>query len=139
MSMIKEFKAFAMRGNVVDMAVGIIIGAAFGRIVSSLVNDVMMPPIGALIGGVDFGNIGLTIKEATASSPAVTMKWGMFVNAAIDFLIVAFVIFIVVKAMNALKRKGEVPETPTTRACPECMMEIPIKARRCGHCSSVVA
>jgi large conductance mechanosensitive channel len=139
MSMIKEFKAFAMRGNVVDMAVGIIIGAAFGRIVSSLVNDVLMPPIGVLIGGVDFGNIALTVKEAAENSPAVLMKWGLFINSVIDFVIVAFVIFLVVKGMNALKRKGEVPEVPTTKACPECLMEIPINAKRCGHCSSVVA
>ncbi len=139
MSLVKEFKAFAMRGNVVDMAVGIIIGAAFGRIVSSLVNDVLMPPIGAMIGGVDFSAIALKVREATADSPAVVMKWGVFMNTIVDFVIVAFVIFLVVKAMNALQKKQAVPAEPTTKACPECLMDIPIRAKRCAHCSSVVA
>ncbi len=139
MSLVKEFKAFAMRGNVVDMAVGIIIGAAFGRIVSSLVNDVLMPPLGALIGGVDFSAIALTVKEASAASPAVVMKWGVFLNTIVDFVIVAFCIFLVVKAMNALQRRQAAPAAPTTKSCPECLMEIPIAARRCGHCSSTVA
>ena len=139
MSLVKEFKAFAMRGNVVDMAVGIIIGAAFGRIVSSLVNDVLMPPIGAIIGGVDFSSIALTVKEASGGAPPVVMKWGLFMNSTVDFLIVAFAIFLVVKAMNALQRHEAVPAAPTTKTCPECLMEIPIKAKRCAHCTSVVA
>ena len=105
MSMVKEFKAFAMRGNVVDMAVGIIIGAAFGKIVTSLVNDVLMPPIGVLLGGVDFSGIGITIKEAAGNTQAVTMKWGLFINTIIDFIIVAFVIFMVVKAILRSRRK----------------------------------
>lgn len=139
MSMIKEFKAFAMRGNVVDMAVGIIIGAAFGKIVSSLVNDVLMPPIGALLGGVDFSSIILTIKEASATGPGVAMKLGVFVNTIIDFVIVAFVIFMVIKAMNALKKKEEAPvQAPSTKACPECQMSIPINAKRCGYCTTVL-
>lgn len=139
MSLIKDFKAFAMRGNVVDMAVGIIIGVAFGKIVTSLVNDVLMPPIGMLIGGMDFSNIVLTLKEASGASPAVAMKWGLFINTIIDFVIVAFVIFIVVKAMTALQKRGATPPAPTTKSCPECLMDIPIKAKRCAHCTSVVA
>lgn len=107
MGFIKEFKAFAMRGNVMDMAVGIVIGAAFGKIVTSLVNDVIMPPIGMLLGGVDFSSLGVTLKAAAASSPAVVLKYGVFINAIIDFLIVAFAIFLVIKGMNALKRKQE--------------------------------
>ncbi len=107
MGFIKEFKAFAMRGNVMDMAVGIVIGAAFGKIVTSLVNDVIMPPIGMLLGGVDFSSLGVTLKAAGESSPAVVLKYGVFINAIIDFLIVAFAIFLVIKGMNALKRKQE--------------------------------
>lgn len=139
MSMIQEFKTFAMRGNVVDLAVGVIIGAAFGKIVSSLVSDVLMPPIGVLLGGVDFSNIVLTIKEATGTAPAVTMKWGVFINTMIDFVIVAFVVFMVVKGMNALMKKQPAPAAaPTEKQCPECMMVIPITAKRCGHCTAVL-
>lgn len=105
MSIVKEFKDFAVKGDAVDMAVGIVIGAAFGKIVNSLVNDVIMPPIGMLIGGVDFKNLVITMKEATATQPAVTLKYGMFVNNVIDFLIVAFAIFMVVRGINALKKK----------------------------------
>lgn len=107
MSMIKEFKAFAMRGNVVDMAVGIIIGGAFGKIVSSFVGDVIMPPIGLLLGGVDFSDLALTLKAAEGDQPAVMLKYGMFINTVIDFIIIAFAIFMVIKAMNTLKKKEE--------------------------------
>lgn len=107
MSMIKEFKAFAMRGNVVDMAVGIIIGGAFGKIVSSFVADVIMPPIGLLLGGVDFSNLALTLKAAEGDQPAVLLKYGMFINTVIDFIIIAFAIFMVIKAMNSMKKKEE--------------------------------
>jgi len=107
MKIIQEFKTFAMKGNVADMAVGIIIGAAFGKIVSSLVNDIIMPPIGLLVGGIDFGNLSITIKEAVDNSPAVIIKYGMFINTVIDFIIVAWAIFIVIKAMNSLKKKEE--------------------------------
>lgn len=107
MSMIKEFKAFAMRGNVVDMAVGIIIGGAFGKIVSSFVGDVIMPPIGLLLGGVDFSDLALTLKSAEGDQPAVMLKYGMFINTVIDFIIIAFAIFMVIKAMNTLKKKEE--------------------------------
>ncbi len=107
MSMMSEFKDFAMKGNVVDMAVGIVIGAAFGKIVTSLVNDVIMPPIGVLIGGVDFSDLALTIQEATATTPAVTINWGNTVQLLINFIIVAFAIFMVVKGMNKMKKKEE--------------------------------
>jgi len=139
MSMVQEFKTFVMRGNVVDLAVGVIIGAAFGKIVSSLVSDVLMPPIGVLLGGVDFSSIVLTIKSATATEPAVTMKWGVFINTVIDFVIVAFVVFLVVKGTNTLMMKKPAPAPqPTEKQCPECMMAIPISAKRCGHCTTVL-
>ena len=107
MGLVKEFKAFAMRGNVMDMAVGIVIGVAFGKIITSLVNDVIMPPIGLLMGGVDFSHLAVTLKAAAGSEPAVTLKYGMLINTVIDFLIVAFAIFLAIKGMNALKRKQE--------------------------------
>jgi large conductance mechanosensitive channel len=113
MGFAKEFKAFAMRGNVMDMAVGIVIGVAFGKIVTSLVNDIIMPPIGVLMGGVDFSHLAVTLKAAAGSEPAVALKYGAFLSTIIDFLIVAFAIFLVIKGMNALKRKKEeVPAAP---------------------------
>jgi len=119
MSMIKEFRDFAMKGNVVDMAVGVIIGSAFGKIVSSLVSDVLMPPIGLLMGGVDFSKLAFTLKEATLMETAVTIKYGLFVNTVIDFTIVAFVIFMVIKGMNSLKRKEvAAPATPPAPPAP---------------------
>jgi large conductance mechanosensitive channel len=135
MGMLKEFRDFAMKGNVVDMAVGIIIGAAFGKIVSSLVGDVIMPPIGLLLGNVDFSNLAVTLREATADSPAVTIRYGAFVNTVLDFVILAFAIFLVIKQMNRLKRPDPAA-MPTTKDCPHCQMSIPIKATRCGHCTS---
>lgn len=113
MSIIKEFKEFAMKGNVVDMAVGIIIGAAFGKIVTSVVGDVIMPPIGLLIGGVDFSDLAVVLKEATADAPAVTIAYGRFIQTILDFTIVAFAIFMVVKGINRLKRKEEAAPEPT--------------------------
>ena len=113
MSMIKEFKEFAMRGNVVDLAVGVIIGGAFGKIVSSFVADVIMPPIGLALGGVDFSSLAFTLKQATETTPAVLLNYGKFINTVIDFLIIAFAIFMVVKGMNSLKKKEvEVPAAP---------------------------
>jgi large conductance mechanosensitive channel len=139
MSLLKEFKSFAMRGNVVDMAVGIIIGAAFGKIISSLVSDILMPPIGVLIGGMDFSSLGITIKEAAVDHAAVVIKYGMFINILIDFLIVAFAMFMIIQGMNRLVKKPEpAPAIPTTKECPECMMVIPINAKRCGHCTAVL-
>jgi large conductance mechanosensitive channel len=147
--MLKEFKEFAVKGNVVDMAVGIVIGAAFGGIVTSLVNDVIMPPIGLLLGKVDFKNLYVVLKEGTTAAPyaslqaakdagAVTMNLGVFVNTLINFLIVAFAIFLVVKQINRLKREAPAPApaAPTTKKCPQCLMDVPIEAKRCAFCTS---
>jgi large conductance mechanosensitive channel len=138
MSVVKEFKEFAMRGNVLDLAIGIIIGGAFGKVVSSMVNDVLMPPIGVLIGGVDFSSFGLTLKDAVDKTPASVLKYGVFFNHIIDFTIVAFAVFLIVKAVNRMKRKAEVPVVPTTKACPECSMTIPLAAKRCGFCTTTL-
>ncbi len=129
MGMLKEFKDFAVKGNAIDMAVGIIIGAAFGKIVSSLVNDVIMPPIGTLIGGMDFSSLAIQLNEETA------INYGVFINAVLDFVIVAFAIFLVVRWINRLK-KAPPPADPTTKDCPACCSTIPIKATRCPHCTS---
>ncbi len=145
--MLKEFKEFAMRGNVVDMAVGIIIGAAFGKIISSLVSDVIMPPIGILMGGVDFSDIYINLSggdypslAAAKEAGAATMNIGVFVNTVIDFVIIAFAIFMVIRGMNKMKRKEEAaPAEPTTKECPQCLSVIPIKATRCAHCTSELA
>lgn len=146
--MFKEFKQFAMRGNVVDMAVGIIIGAAFGAIVKSLVDDVIMPPIGMILGNVDFSNLFVVLKEgAAAAGPyvsveaakragAVTLNYGLFINAVISFLIVAFAVFMLIRTMNRLKTAEEGPAEPTTRDCPRCLSAIPVKATRCPYCTS---
>ena len=146
--MFKEFKEFAMRGNVVDMAVGIIIGAAFGSIVKSLVADIIMPPIGLLLGNVDFSNLFAVIKQGTVAGTfatvaeaqkagAVTINYGMFMNTVISFLIVAFAVFLLVKGINSLKRQEEAPsEVPTTKECPHCFSEISIKATRCAFCAA---
>jgi large conductance mechanosensitive channel len=136
MGMVKEFKEFAMRGNVVDMAAGIIIGGAFGKIVSSLVNDVMMPPIGVLIGNVDFSNLSFTLREKTAEAGAVTIKYGVFINTVLDFVLVALAIFVVIKQMNRLKKKEVAPAVPTAKECPKCYSTISIKATRCPNCTS---
>ncbi len=139
MSILQEFKTFAMRGSVVDLAIGVIIGASFGKIVSSLVNDVLMPPIGYLLGGMDFSSLSLTLKQATTTAPAVAIKYGAFLNTVIDFMIVAWVIFLVVKGMNHLtKMRGTDAVEPTTRDCPECLMTIPVHAKRCGHCGTEI-
>ena len=123
MSMIKEFKDFAMRGNVIDMAVGIVIGGAFGKIISSLVQDVLMPPIGVLLGGVDFSKMGIVVKEATETTEAVVLKYGVFLNTVIEFLIIAFSIFMVVKAMNSLKKKEEAaPAAPPAPSKEEILL-----------------
>ncbi len=123
MSMIQEFKSFAMKGNVVDMAVGIIIGAAFGKIVTSLVTDVVMPPLGLLIGGVDFSALGVTIRQAAADSPAVVLKYGVFINTIVDFIIVALAIFLLVRGMNALRKKqAEAPAAPPAPSKQEVLL-----------------
>lgn len=135
MGLVKEFREFAVKGNAIDMAVGIIIGAAFGKIVSSLVNDVLMPPLGLLLGRMDFSNLAVTLYEKTATAPAVTLRYGLFINAIVDFVIVAFVVFMMVKQVNRLKREAP-PASPTTKECPFCLAQIPVKATRCGHCTS---
>lgn len=135
MGLIKEFREFAMRGNVVDMAVGIVIGGAFGKIVTSLVNDVVMPPIGAMLGHVDFSQIAITLQEKTAERDAVVIRVGSFINTVIDFVIVAFVIFMVIKQMNRMKRDAPAA-APTTKNCPYCQSVIPLAATRCPQCTS---
>lgn len=135
--MLKEFKVFAMRGNVVDMAVGIIIGTAFGKIITSLVNDIIMPPIGILLGNVDFSKLALTIKEKTAISGDVTINYGLFINSVVDFLIVAFTIFVVIRQLNKFTAKLSKNEV-VTKPCPRCCSTIPIKATRCPNCTSEI-
>ncbi|PKN11489.1 MAG: large conductance mechanosensitive channel protein MscL [Deltaproteobacteria bacterium HGW-Deltaproteobacteria-4] len=137
--MVKEFKEFAMRGNVVDMAVGIVIGGAFGKIVSSLVADVIMPPIGLILGNVDFSKLSIILREKTATAEAVSINYGLFVNTLLDFVIVAFAIFMVIKQMNRLKKKEEAaPVEVTTKECPKCLSTIALKATRCPHCTSEI-
>lgn len=134
MGMIQEFKEFAVKGNVLDMAVGIIIGTAFGKIVSSLVNDVIMPPIGLLLGKVDFSSLKIVLSEGESGA---SINYGLFINIVIDFIIVAFIMFLVVKQMNKLKRKEEPKAVDvTTKQCPFCLSTIPIKATRCAFCTS---
>lgn len=134
----KEFKEFAMRGNVIDMAVGIIIGAAFGRVVSSLVNDVMMPPIGFLLGKVDFSKLSITLHQKTADSAAVVIGYGSFINNIIDFLIVAFAMFLVIKQVNRFIH-SEKNTTPQTKECPYCCSVISVNAVRCPNCTSEIS
>jgi large conductance mechanosensitive channel len=134
--MLKEFRAFAMRGNVLDMAVGIIIGGAFGKIISSLVSDVLMPPIGAVVGNVDFSKLALTLRTPVGDAAPVTIRYGLFMNTIVDFLIVAFAIFLLIRQLNKFTAKPAPAAAPTTRDCPECLSPIPIKARKCAHCTS---
>ncbi len=149
--MLKEFKEFAMRGNVVDMAVGIIIGGAFATIVKSLVADVIMPPIGLLLGGVDFSDLFILLKEGSTAAPyatlaaaqeagAVVISYGVFINAVISFIIVAFAVFLLIRNINRLRREEEAPPAePTTQDCPFCFNSVSLKATRCPHCTSEIA
>jgi large conductance mechanosensitive channel len=142
--MLKEFRDFAMRGNVVDLAVGIVIGAAFGKIVTSFVNDILMPPLGLLLGEVDFSSLFINLSgkhydslaDARAAG-AATLNYGVFINTILDFLIVAFAVFLLVKQVNRLtKKSAEAPKVPTTRECPYCVSTIPVRATRCPNCTS---
>lgn len=136
MKVIEEFKQFAMKGNVVDMAVGVVIGGAFGKIVSSFLNDIVMPPLGMLTGGVDFSDKALTLKAGEGAAKAVTLNYGAFITNILDFVIVAAAVFAAIKAINVLKREQPAPPpTPTEKQCQECLLNIPIKAKRCGHCA----
>ena len=142
--MFKEFKEFALRGNVIDLAIGVIIGAAFGKIVTSLVNDILMPPIGLLLGNVDFSNLFINLSgqpygslEEAQAAGAATINYGLFINTVLDFIIVAFVIFLLVRQVNRMRREREAPPAePTTRECPYCLSTVPLKATRCPHCTS---
>lgn len=142
--MLKEFKEFALRGNVVDMAVGIIIGAAFGKLVSLLVSDVVMPPIGLLLGKVDFSNLYINLSGAEYASladakaaGAATINYGLFLNSVIDFVVVAFAVFLLVRQVNRLRRREEAaPPPPSTKECAYCLSAVPLKATRCPHCTS---
>lgn len=141
--MLKEFKEFAMRGSVLDLAVGVIIGAAFGKIVSSMVDDILMPPIGRILGKVDFSNLFINLSDksfdtlaAAKAAGAPTLNYGNFINTVINFLIVAFCIFLVVRSVNQWLPKPPAPVT--TKECPQCAMPIPIAAKKCGHCTSAV-
>jgi large conductance mechanosensitive channel len=135
---INEFKEFAVKGNVVDMAVGVIIGGAFGKIVTSLLNDVMMPPIGFLTGGVDFTDLKLPLKAAVLGGKGVTINYGTFITTVIDFVIVAFSVFLLVKGISSLKKEAPPPPpppAPTEKECPECLANVPLKAKRCRFCA----
>jgi len=147
---IKELRAFIMRGNVLDLAIAVIIGVAFGAIIKSLVDDIIMPPIGMLLGNVDFADLFIVLKEGTTPGPyasltaakdaaAVTLRYGVFINTVINFIIIALALFVVIKAANRATQKAPPPPAaPTTKECPQCAMQIPIKATRCGHCTSTV-
>jgi large conductance mechanosensitive channel len=142
--MLQEFKEFALRGNVVDLAIGIIIGGAFGQIVTSFVNDILMPPIGLLLGNVDFSNLFINLSggrfdslAAAQEAGAATINYGLFISSVIDFLIVAFAIFLLVRQINRMQRREEeAPAAPTTKECPYCLSTIPLEATRCPHCTS---
>jgi large conductance mechanosensitive channel len=142
-TVLKEFKVFAMRGNVMDLAVGVIIGVAFGKVVSSLVEDLIMPPIGLLLGRVNFSELFINLSgkpyetlAAAKVAGAPTVNYGIFLNSVINFLIVAFAVFLIVQLVNRWTKK---PEAPTTKDCPQCAMTIPLAAKRCGHCTTQLA
>lgn len=142
--MLKEFKEFAMRGNVLDMAVGIVIGVSFGKIVTSFVSDILMPPIGLLMGKFDFSNLFINLSgqeyaslAAAKAAGAPTINYGLFLNTIIDFVIVAFAIFFMIKQINRLNRKPAAAD-PTTKACPECCSTVPLAAKRCPHCTAPI-
>lgn len=139
--MIREFKEFAMRGSMLDLAIGIVLGAAFGRIITSVVNDILMPPIGLMLGGLDFASLFIALKggpypsvAAAKAAGAPTINYGMFLNTVVDFVLVAAVLFLVVKQVNRMRRQPDA--TPTTKPCPFCLSTVPLKAVRCPYCTS---
>ena len=141
--MLQEFKEFALRGNVLDLAIAVIIGSAFGAIVNSFVSDILMPPIGLVLGNADFSDLFINLSggsyeslAAAQEASAVTINYGMFVNTIIDFVIIAFALFLIVRQVNRLQRKEEKPEEPTTKECPYCLSTIPLAATRCPHCTA---
>lgn len=143
--MLKEFKEFAMKGNVVDMAIGIMIGGAFGKIITSVVGDILMPPLGLILGKVDFSNLfidlsgkGFASLADAKKAGAATINYGLFVNTVIDFTILAFVLFLLIRQVNKMKAPAPAPAAPTTRPCPWCLTDIPLQAKRCAHCTSEV-
>ncbi len=136
MSVFQEIKTFALKGNMVDLAIGVIIGAAFGKVVSSLVADVIMPPVGLLLGDIDFNAFQVVLKQATESHPPVSIKYGTFINTLIDFLIVSIVIFFAIKGMNKLRREKRAE--PSSKECPDCLSSIPLQAKKCKYCTSFV-
>jgi len=144
MKIIKEFKEFAVKGNMIDMAVGIVIGAAFSTVVKSLVDDIITPVIGRLTGGVDFSNLFIVLNgigrfdtlQAARDAGAVTLNYGLFINSIITFLIVSWALFMVIKATNKIKRESPPPPTPTEKECPHCLSKVPLKAAKCAHCTS---
>lgn len=143
--MFKEFKEFALRGNVLDMAIGIIIGAAFGKLITLFVSDILMPPIGLIVGKVDFSNLYINLSSteyetlaAAKAAGAATMNYGIFLNAVIDFIIVAFAVFLLVRYINRLKRPEPAPVAPETKECRFCLSAVPVKAVRCPHCTSEI-
>jgi large conductance mechanosensitive channel len=141
--MFKEFKEFAMKGPVIELAVGVIIGAAFGKIVSSLVDDIIMPPIGRILGNVDFANLFVNLSDkdypsvaAAKAAGAATLNYGIFFNTILNFSIIAFVLFLIIRQINALKKPEPAAAAPTTKDCPHCLSAIPLKATRCAHCTA---
>ena len=138
MGFIQDFRDFALRGNIVDMAVGVVIGVAFGKVVSSAVDDLLMPPLGLAIGGVHFKDLAIQLKPATEAAPAVMLRYGAFIQSIVDFLIVAFAVFMLVRALNTLKRQ-EAPAAPNSKVCAFCASSIPLAAKRCPMCTSQLA
>ena len=141
--MLKEFKEFAMKGPVIELAVGVIIGAAFGKIVSSLVDDIIMPPIGRILGNVDFANLFVNLSDkdypsvaAAKAAGAATLNYGIFFNTILNFLIIAFVLFLIIRQINILKKPEPAAAAPTTKDCPHCLSAIPLKATKCAHCTA---
>ncbi|HEX3072246.1 MAG TPA: large-conductance mechanosensitive channel protein MscL [Ignavibacteriales bacterium] len=137
MSLLKEFRDFANRGNLIDLAVAVVIGGAFGKIINSIVADIIMPPIGLLLGGVDFSNLKLILKDSPIPAEVVSINYGLFINTIVDFLIIAFSIFIILRYIKKFQ-KQEAAAAPTTKKCPECAIAIPIEAKRCGYCNTVL-